>query len=199
MILIGHDWGGTLAFDWAARHPERVAGLAFLEAIVKPMARAELSPESLARFESARGPDGEQMIVEQDLFIRSAYTGGVLTPVGPEDLDAYLVPYPTPESRRPVLAWVRERPLDGEPADVVERIDGFDTWLATSQDIPKLLMTFEGPGLIVNEHITDWCVNHIAALEIVRCGQAGHHAPEDRPQEIASAVAIWVDRHQLRD
>jgi len=37
VVLVGHDWGGALAFDWAARHPERVLGIAFLESIVKPM------------------------------------------------------------------------------------------------------------------------------------------------------------------
>ncbi|WP_371812870.1 alpha/beta fold hydrolase [Saccharopolyspora sp. ASAGF58] len=26
IVLIGHDWGGALAFDWAARHPGRGAG-----------------------------------------------------------------------------------------------------------------------------------------------------------------------------
>jgi haloalkane dehalogenase len=25
IALVGHDWGGALAFDWAARHPGRVA------------------------------------------------------------------------------------------------------------------------------------------------------------------------------
>jgi haloalkane dehalogenase len=199
VILIGHDWGGALASDWAARHPERVAGLAFLETVVKPTERAELSPESLARLEAARGPAGEQIILEQDQFIRAAYTGGVLTPVGPDDLDAYLAPYPTPDSRRPILAWLRQRPLDGQPADVVARINAYDAWLAASEDLPKLLMTFEGPGLIINESVTEWCASHIAALEIVACGQAGHHAPEDRPKEIASAIAAWADRHQLRD
>jgi haloalkane dehalogenase len=199
VILTGHDWGGALAFDWAARHPERVAGLAFLESIVKPMAWEDLSPEARARSEPARGSAGEQMILGQDRFIRTAFTGGVLTPVGPQDLDAYLAPYPTPESRRPILAWVRQRPLGGEPAEVVARIDAYDAWLAVSENLPKLLMTFEGPGLLIDESLTDWCATHIAALEIVSCGQAGHHAPEDRPQEIASAIAVWADRHQLRD
>ncbi|MGO4428431.1 alpha/beta fold hydrolase, partial [Streptomyces sp. MCAF7] len=37
VILVGHDWGGALAFDWAARHPHRVRGIAFTETIVKPM------------------------------------------------------------------------------------------------------------------------------------------------------------------
>ena len=37
VVLVGHDWGGALAFDWAARHPQRVGGIVFLESIVKPM------------------------------------------------------------------------------------------------------------------------------------------------------------------
>jgi haloalkane dehalogenase len=24
VVLVGHDWGGALAFDWVARHPDRV-------------------------------------------------------------------------------------------------------------------------------------------------------------------------------
>jgi haloalkane dehalogenase len=198
VTLIGHDWGGALAFDWAARHPQRVAGVAFLESIVKPMEWEDLSPGSRARTESALGPAGEQTVLGQDAFIRAAFTGGVLTPVSAEDLDVYLAPYPTPESRRPILAWVRQRPLGGKPAEVVARIDGYAGWLAASEDVPKLLLTFEGPGLIIGERLTGWCASHIAALEIVPCGQAGHHAPEDRPQEIAKAIAAWADRHRLR-
>ena len=33
VVLVGHDWGGALAFDWAARHPDRVRGIAFIETI----------------------------------------------------------------------------------------------------------------------------------------------------------------------
>src|SRR4051794_41738296 len=31
VIGVGYDWGGALAFDWAARHPDRVRGLIFFE------------------------------------------------------------------------------------------------------------------------------------------------------------------------
>ncbi|HAO2892116.1 TPA: alpha/beta fold hydrolase, partial [Escherichia coli] len=41
VILVGHDWGGTLALDWAARHPERVRGVAFMETILRPMRWAD--------------------------------------------------------------------------------------------------------------------------------------------------------------
>lgn len=200
VVLVGHDWGGALAFDWAARHPDRVAAVAFLESIVKPMAWEELSPQARARGEMIRtsGP-GEEMVLQQDLFVRQAFTGGgVLTPVGDPDLQTYLAPYPTAESRRPILAWARQMPLGGQPVELIPRIEAYDAWLADSADVPKLLMTFEGsPTLLLDSRLTDWCQAHIAALEVVACGQAAHHAPEDRPREIAGAIAEWAERHQL--
>jgi haloalkane dehalogenase len=199
VVLIGHDWGGALAFDWASRNPERVLGIAFLESIVKPMAWEDLSPQGRQRSEMVLAPTGEQMFLDQDLLVRMAFTGGgVLTPVSDEDLAAYLSPYPTRESRRPLLAWARQIPLGGEPAELVARIEAYDKWLASSSDVPKLLVTFEGPALLIGKEMADWCATHIASLESVSCGAAGHHAPEDRPEEIAAAVSAWADRHGLR-
>jgi haloalkane dehalogenase len=200
VVLVGHDWGGALAFDWAARHPDRVLGVAFLETIVRPMDWDELSPQARKRSETIRTPGtGEEMVLDQNLFVRQAFTAGVLTPVSDEDLETYLAPYPTRESRRPVLAWARQIPLGGEPAELVARIEAYDKWLATSSDVPKLLMTFTGsPTLLIDDRLAAWCAENIAALETVSCGPAGHHAPEDRPEEIAAAVTAWLDAHGLR-
>ena len=198
VVLVGHDWGGALAFDWAARHPGRVRGIAFFEAVVKPMGWDELSPQARARSETIRGDQGEELFLDQDLLIRQAYTGGVLTPVSDADLAAYLAPYPTRESRRPLLAWARQLPLGGEPAGLVARIEANDAWLAGSPQVPKLMLTFEGSPTLLGAATAAWCADHIAALETVYCGKAGHHATEDRPAEIAVAVSDWADRHRLR-
>ncbi|WP_410673304.1 haloalkane dehalogenase [Amycolatopsis sp. cmx-4-68] len=198
VVLVGHDWGGALAFDHAARHPGRVRGVAFFETIVKPMAWDDLSPQAAERSRKIRTPGvGEEMVLEQNLFVRQAFTGGVRTPVA--DLEPYLAPFPTPESRRPVLAWARQLPLGGEPAELVTRIEAYDEWLAASTGTPKLLMTFEGsPTLLIGAEMARWCADHIAALDVVACGEAGHHAQEDRPKEIATEIAAWLDRHGLR-
>lgn len=198
VVLVGHDWGGALAFDRAARHPDSVRGVAFFETIVKPMAWDDLSPQAAERTRKIRTPGvGEEMVLEQNLFVRQAFTGGVRTPVA--DLEPYLAPFPTPESRRPVLAWARQLPLGGEPAELIPRIEAYDEWLATSTSTPKLLMTFEGsPTLLIGAEMTRWCADNIAALDVVACGEAGHHAQEDRPKEIAAEIAAWLDRHDLR-
>ncbi|MFF7752680.1 haloalkane dehalogenase [Streptomyces sp. NPDC007971] len=198
VVLVGHDWGGALAFDWAARHPGRVRGIAFFETIVKPITWDELSPQARRRSEAIRSAEGERML-DENQFVRQAYTGGVLTPLSDADLAAYLAPYPTRESRRPLLAWARQLPPAGEPAGLVARIEAYDAWLAKSPEVPKLLLTFEGsPTLLIGAETADWCAAHLAGLETVACGPAGHHATEDRPDAIAAAVSAWADRHALR-
>ena len=201
VILVGHDWGGVLAFDWAARHPGRTLGVAFLETIMRPLAWAEFPESARSFFTSLRTPGaGEAMALEQNVFIEQALSAGVRTGLVAGDLAAYRKPYPTPQSRRPLLAWARSMPLDGEPQDVVASVEAYDRWLASSPDVPKLLLTFDpGPGMMIGPDLADWCRRHISALEVAACGPAGHHAPEDQPAAIAAAIAAWADRHGLRD
>ncbi|RSM86944.1 haloalkane dehalogenase [Kibdelosporangium aridum] len=197
VVLVGHDWGGALAFDWASRHPSRVRSIAFFETIVRPLSWSELGDAPRARAEAMRGPKGEELVLDTNFFVESAFTAGVLNPLTDAEIQAYLAPYPTRESRRPILRWARSSPLDGDPADVVERVSQYGKWLAASADVPKLLLTFEGsPTLLIKPELAEWCAANIAALETVHCGAAGHHAPEDQPEAIAKAITSWARKHE---
>ncbi len=200
VVLVGHDWGGALAFDWAARHPGRVRGIAFTETIVKPMSWQEFPAAGRQLFQAIRTPGlGETMVLDENLFIEQALPGSVARPLGERDLDVYRRPYPTRESRLPLLRWPRSMPLDGTPAEVVARIENYGRWLAASPEVPKLLLAFEpGPGAMTGPETVEWCAATMAALEIERHGPAGHHSPEDQPEAIAAALAGWADRHGLR-
>ncbi|MCX4750201.1 haloalkane dehalogenase [Kitasatospora sp. NBC_01287] len=201
VVLVGHDWGGALAFDWAARHPDQVRGIAFTETIVKPMSWAEFPEGGRELFRAIKADGvGEAMILDDNAFIEQGLPGSTAGTLTEEHLDAYRAPYPTRESRRPLLQWPRSMPLGGEPAEVVARIEAYDRWLAASPEVPKLLLTFgPGPGAMMHEGIVDWCAANIAALEIERSpAVAGHHTPEDQPLLIAAAVAAWADRFDLR-
>lgn len=199
VVLVGHDWGGVLALDWAARHPGRVRGVTVFETFLKPLGSADLSAPARERFEALRTPGlGEKLVLEENLFLETAFKGGVLNPLSEAEVAPYKAPYPDPESRRPLLAWPRMFPVDGEPAEVVERIEHYDQWLAASPEVPKLLLTFDSsPTLLVTAQVADWARAHIVGLEVEHLGAAGHHAPEDRPAEIGRAVADWLDRKGL--
>ncbi|WP_214108532.1 haloalkane dehalogenase [Acrocarpospora catenulata] len=198
VVLVGHDWGGALAFDWAARHPGRTRGVAFFETFVRPLASSDLSEAARTRTAAIRGPKGEELVLDQNFLVETAYTGGVLTPLSEEAKEPYRTPYPTRESRRPLLEFARSAPIDGRPADVVERVEQYDKWLATSDEVPKLLLTFEGsPTLMIREEMATWCAANITHLDIEHCGPAGHHAPEDQPETIATAINAWLKRNEL--
>lgn len=200
VILIGHDWGGSLAFDWASRNPGRVRGIAFTEAIVKPMTWAEFPPPAAEMFRAIKTEGvGENIVLNENSFIEQGLAQMVVGGLSEADLDVYRKPYPTPDSRRPILAWARANPIDGDPADVVARVTAFDEWLAASTDIPKLMLTFDAaPGTTFGPELIAWCTDTIAALDIAKLGRAGHHTPEDQPEAIAAAVTDWADRHHLR-
>lgn len=193
IVLVGHDWGGSLASDWAARHPDRVRGLAFFEAIVRPMSSSELSDQARARTAKLRSSEGESLMLDSHFLINTAYTGGVLNPLSDEELEAYRAPYPTRESRRPLMNWTRSIPVDGDPADVAARVEAYGTWLAASHDVPKLLLTFDSsPTLLITPELAAWCKDNIAGLQVEHCGPAGHHATEDQPEAISAAIGNWL-------
>ena len=201
VVLVGHDWGGALAFDYAARNPDRVRGIAFMETIIRPLTSSDLPPSAQARYAAYRTPGvGETKVLDENSFIEFAIRATILNGLSDADLDVYRAPYPSRESRRPLLEWARSMPIDGEPADVVHRITAYDAWLATSAEVPKLLLTFDGSSetLMIGAELTAWCAAHIANLEIESCGPARHLAPEDQPATLAAALVRWLDRHHLR-
>jgi haloalkane dehalogenase len=198
-VLVGHDWGGALAFDRAARLPDRVLGVAFLETVLRPMSWADLPEGGRERFRALRLPGvGERMVLEDNEFITIAVPRTTVTELSAAEIALYAEPYPTPHSRRPLLAWARSMPVDGDPPDVHARVLAYDAWLAASPEVPKLLLAFSGhPSLMIGPEAVEWCRANVAGLEVVDGGVAGHIAPEDRPREIAGAVAEWVSRHGL--
>jgi haloalkane dehalogenase len=199
VVFVGYDWGAALAFDWASRHPNRTRAVAFMEPIVRPLSSAEFPEAGRSLFEALRTPDvGERMVLEGNLFVEQALPSTVLRGLQPDELQAYREPYPTPDSRRPMLAWSRMMPLDGQPPEVVERINAYDRWLAVSDDVPKLLLTCPpAPGLMMTPDSIAWCQNHIAAIELAALGPAGHHVPEDQSPAIAEELIAWLLRHEL--
>ena len=120
IVLVVHDWGSALGFHWAHRYPERVAGLVYMEALVRPVTWEEW-PEAARRvFQGMRSPAGEEMVLEKNVFVERILPASVLRTLGDEEMAVYRRPYRQPgESRRPLLTWPREIPVGGEPADVV--------------------------------------------------------------------------------
>src|SRR3989440_1982515 len=56
VTFVVHDWGSALGFDWANRHRDAVAGIAYMEAIVRPVTGAEWPDAARPGFQGLRSP-----------------------------------------------------------------------------------------------------------------------------------------------
>ena len=189
VVLVVHDWGSALGFHWARRHPERVRGLAYMEAIVRPVTWQEWPDAARKIFQAMRSPAGEEMVLQKNVFVERILPASVLRGLTPEEMERYRAPYREPgESRRPTLTWPRQIPVDGEPADVVGVVDAYAAWLATSP-LPKLFVNGV-PGSILVGPQRAFCRTWPNQREVAVKGS--HFLQEDSPDEIGRAVADLV-------
>ncbi len=191
VTLVVHDWGSGLGFDWANRHRDAVAGIAYMEAIVRPVSWVDWPEDARTIFESMRGPAGEEICLQKNVFVERILPSSVIRDLTEREMEEYRRPYTEPgESRRPTLTWPREIPIDGKPADVHRIVTGYAEWLAHSE-VPKLFLNAE-PGSILTGPQREFCRTWPNQNEVTVAGI--HFVQEDSPDEIGRAIADWFGR-----
>jgi haloalkane dehalogenase len=189
VVLVLHDWGSALGFDWANQHRDRVAGIAFMEAMVTPMTWPDFHKSVRDVFQGFRSPAGESMVLEQNIFVEGVLPGAIRRRLSDEEMDRYRRPFANVgEDRRPTLSWPRNIPIDGEPAEVVAVVEEYGGWLAESAT-PKLFINAD-PGAIVTGRIRDYVRSWPNLTEVTVPGV--HFIQEDSPDQIGSALAQFV-------
>jgi haloalkane dehalogenase len=189
VVLVVHDWGSALGFDWARRHPDRVRGVAYMEAIVRPLTWQEWPEVARKVFQGMRSSSGEEMVLEKNVFVERILPSSVMRGLTSDEMDRYRAPYrETGESRRPTLTWPREIPLDGEPADVTQIVRAYSQWLTTSP-LAKLFVNAD-PGSILVGPQREFCRTWANQQEVTVRGT--HFVQEDSPDEIGRAIAAFV-------
>jgi haloalkane dehalogenase len=190
VTFVIHDWGSGLGFDWANRHRDAVKGIAYMEAIVRPIASWDEWPEAARKlFQALRSPAGEQMILEKNVFVENILPGSVLRKLTDAEMAVYRRSFDEPgEGRRPTLTWPRQIPIAGEPEDVTAIARDYSAWLAES-DLPKLFVNAE-PGAILTGAVREFCRSWPNQTEVTVAGN--HFLQEDSPNEIGRAIADWL-------
>lgn len=194
VILVIHDWGSALGFDWANRHRGAVAGIAFMEGIVAPLAGwDQFNPQAAPVFQAFRTDAGEGMILDKNMFIERVLPGSILRELNDEEMAEYRRPFTKREDRWPTLTWPRQIPVGGDPEDVSEIVRAYADWLAVSE-VPKLFVNAE-PGAILIGDVRDTCRAWPNLSEVTVAGS--HFIQEDSGPEIGRAVAEWITVNNL--
>lgn len=191
VVLVLHDWGSALGFDWAYHNQARVAGLVYMEAIVAPLTWADWPDNARRAFQGFRSDKGEHMILQDNMFVERVLPGSVIRPLHEEEMAVYRAPFANAgEDRRPTLSWPRMIPIEGEPADVVKTVADYSAWLAASE-VPKLFVNAD-PGSILVGRQRELCRRWPNQTEVTVQGR--HFLQEDSPDAIGAAIADFVQR-----
>ncbi|MCH6548387.1 MAG: haloalkane dehalogenase [Proteobacteria bacterium] len=191
VTLVIHDWGSALGFDWAQQHPDAVLGIAYMEAIVRPVTWDEWPEAARAVFQGFRSAAGEAMVLDKNMFVERVLPGSVLRDLTEDEMNVYRRPFLKPgEDRRPTLTWPRQIPIEGEPQDVHDIVAGYSDWIYSS-NIPKLFINAE-PGAILVGPQREFCRAWKNQQEVTVKGN--HFLQEDSPDEIGKAIAEWRNK-----
>jgi haloalkane dehalogenase len=187
-ILVLHDWGSALGFHWAHRHPERIAGIAYMEALVQPRRWQDFAHGRDALFRALRSDAGERMVLDENFFIETVLPKSILRRLSEAEMKVYCTPFRERATRLPTLVFPRELPIDGAPADVAAIVQDYAGWMA-SNNLPKLFINASS-GALTTGRARDFCRTWKNQMEVTVEGI--HYVQEDSPREIGSALSEFV-------
>ncbi len=189
VTFVMHDWGGPLGLTWAQRNPDAIKGLAHCETLVCDHASYDDYPDAVgALLKRLRGPDGEQLVLEENFFVEKIFTAGVMRDIDAETMAEIRRPYAEAgEARRATLTWPRQIPIAGEPKDVADLVEGLAVWMAENS-LPKLFINV-APGQIIFERDLSIIRSWPNQTEVTVRGL--HHPQEDSPDDIGAALRDW--------
>jgi len=189
IVFVMHDWGSALGFDWANQHRDRIRGIAYMEAIVRPIASwDEWSASATPIFQGFRSEKGEAMILDRNMFVERVLPGSVLRKLTEREMAEYRRPFLQRQHRWPTLTWPRQIPIAGEPADVALIAADYSRWMAVNE-LPKLFVNAD-PGAILIGAPRDFCRSWKNQSEVTVPGS--HFIQEDSGPAIGRAVADWI-------
>ncbi len=93
VVLVIHDWGSALGFEWARKNRDRVAGIAYMEAIVTPVTWADWPENARRAFQGFRSPGGDDMILAKNMFVERVLPGSVMRKLTEEEMAEYRRPF----------------------------------------------------------------------------------------------------------
>jgi pimeloyl-ACP methyl ester carboxylesterase len=196
VVLVGHDWGGVLAFYYALNHRENVKGMAFMETFPFTFTWDDFPSDFRIGFRLFRTPViGHLLIMGLNLFIEKLIPASVYRGVSDSIHENYRKPFPTFRSRYPIYVWPNELPIEGRENKTFRAIKRIEDSLP-GFSFPMLLFTCTPGGVIREEKVT-WLTKTIQDLSVKDLGHGIHYVQENNPFDIAEGIIEWARKKGL--
>ncbi len=199
-IIVVQDWGGPIGLTWAARHPDRLAGLFILNTFFqRPVAKVPL-PAILKAF---RTPVvGELMVKGAHAFVKQfLFKAGLYDPTRLSDIDraAYLAPHPDWASRTGILAFPRQIPAGPEgPISDFIAVEGARLAAGFADKPVRIVWPMNDVAFKPATLDTMWMPSFPHA-DVTRVEAAGHFIQEDAPDIAIPALLAFIEQAKAAD
>ena len=197
--LVGHDWGGAIAWGAALKRPERLTRLAIINAphpVIFQKSLVESADQRAAsQYINAFRAPGFAKLVEAkgfEWFFERTFSAHVELALIPEaEKRQYLADWSQPGAFDAMLNWYRAAKVVVPPPGVTVP---FPDWLLRAfpkvriptlviwgmKDTALLPLQLDGLDALVDD------------LSVMRIPQAGHFAPWEAPDEVAAALQPFL-------
>ena len=195
--LVAHDWGGAIAWNVAAWHPDRIEQLVIINAPHPITFLRELNASAAQREASAYMTffrlDKAERVLSEDRFRRLREVsldawGANGGDASPATVDAYVDAWAQPGALTAMLNWYRASPM--HPPTAEEPLPALDP-AQFHVRVPTRVIWGERdhallPGML------DGLDAHVDDLEIVRIPDASHWVVHERPARVNELLATWL-------
>lgn len=196
--LVGHDWGGAIAWAAAMRGDPRLQRLAIVNSphpfIFQKSLVEDSAQRSASQYINAFRAPGFEALVESkgfDWFFDKTFSGHVDLALIPEsEKRQHIADWSQPGTFTAMLNWYRASSLVVPPPGVTVPLPDMLLRLSKTIAIPTLVIWGMRDKALLPVQL-DGLSEVIDEVEIVRIG-AGHFAPWEAPDDVAAALAPFL-------
>jgi pimeloyl-ACP methyl ester carboxylesterase len=186
IYLVAHDWGGPVAYSYAAAHPEDVRKMIILDTLLPGFGFEEagsFSPDGIWHFSFHAVRDLPEKLIDgkEDVYLNwfydRTYNQSAITP---EDREEYIKQYSKPGAMRAGFEYYRA---------VFEDAEQNKEYAKEKLKIP--ILTIGGEAAIGNFTTTSFqrVANNVTGITLPN---TGHFIPEERPNFLTKQILNFL-------
>jgi pimeloyl-ACP methyl ester carboxylesterase len=197
--LVGHDWGGAVAWASAMRHDKRLERLAIVNAphpfVFQKSLIEDADQRSASQYINAFRAPGFETYVEQkgfDWFFEKTFADHVDLALIPEaEKQQYIAEWSQPGTMTAMLNWYRASPLIVPPPGITIPLPVVLLRLSKKIAIPTLVIWGMKDFALLAVQL-EGLPQVIEDLQVARIADAGHFAPWEAPDAVVDALAPFL-------
>ena len=197
--LVGHDWGGAIAWAAALKEPDRLTRLAIINSphpwiFQKSLIENSEQREASQYISAFRTPGFEEAVeaMGYDAFFRKTFARHVdLAAIPDAEKQQYLAEWSQPGGFAAMLNWYRASKLIVPPPGVTLPLPDWLLKAFPKIDVPTLVIWGMKDTALLPIQL-DGLDRLIDDVTIVRLPEAGHFAPWEAPDQVAAALEPFL-------